>query len=225
MKRAIPARYRRKLIVALFSLALVTVIFFGYSVWNTKDAISRIEAVGGRVTKHETYPPWYPVTRLPVTAGKPLAHKWYDVQFARRPVSDRDILPLADLAGLEVLELHTTQVTGSGLSSLRNHTELRHLFLNNNPIEDDSLAHLENLHNLEWVELQLTKITDDGLRHLLPLKKLRRLELYGTAITDDAVPILGQMTSLQEMRVDGTKITDAGRQELKARLPNCTILP
>jgi len=69
-----------------------------------------------------------------------------------------------------------------------------------------------------------TQISDAGLEHLRELSSLKGLNLSGTQIGDAGLEHLQGLTSLEFLELGFiTNVTDAGREELKAALPECEI--
>jgi hypothetical protein len=97
-----------------------------------------------------------------------------------------DNLPpeIADLTGLQSLDLGCTQMTDTGLTHI---------------------AGLTDLHDLH---LKFSRITDTGLSHIAGLTGMKRLSIGRTQITDAGLPFIAGMTGLQHLDLSGTQITD-----------------
>ena len=136
------------------------------------------------------------------------------------------LMPLiADLRGIEILNLYTCQVSDDDLRCLK---ELRTLRVLNLPgsITDDGLAHVANLTRLEALDLNSTKVTDEGLAHLQRLRELRFLDLSGTEITDAGLTHLRGLRQLEALGLGETRVTDEGLAKLKplARLELLSLI-
>ena len=81
--------------------------------------------------------------------------------------------------------LQDTQISDTGLESLKELTSLTYHYLNNTKITDIGLENLKGLTSLTDLSRDNTKITDAGLEHLQGLSNLRRLFLGNTQVTDD----------------------------------------
>jgi beta-lactamase regulating signal transducer with metallopeptidase domain/Leucine-rich repeat (LRR) protein len=149
--------------------------------------------------------------------------------------ADSDLAHLADLVGLERLNLTGGQITDAGLQHLRDLTNLRglmlantqttdaglallarlkglqHLWLVNCPITDTGLVPLQNLTGLQDLALLMnTQITDAGLERIGGLTGLRFLYLVGNQFTDAGFARLKGLTALRELSLPATRVTDAG---------------
>ena len=62
--------------------------------------------------------------------------------------------------------LQDTQISDTGLESLKELTSLTYHYLNNTKITDAGLEHLQGLSNLRRLFLGNTQVTDDDLKHL-----------------------------------------------------------
>ena len=71
---------------------------------------------------------------------------------------------LAQLKGLENLDLHQTAITDSGLKILENHPTLEELDLMDTQISDAGLASLARMPKLRYLDLEGTRITPEGGR-------------------------------------------------------------
>jgi len=90
-------------------------------------------------------------------------------------------------------------------------------------LRDDSLRPLENLHRLEWLELFATPVTDDCMASIAKLTSLKTLDLRGTAITDSSIPTIVSLPNLTRLNIGNTAISTSGVEELRVKLPGCTI--
>ena len=110
----------------------------------------------------------------------------------------KDLLPLADLADLKLLNLSCTQA--SDLWPLASMTRLEGLDLNRMPVSD--LVPLANLHNLRALSLSGTEVAD--LTPLSSLTGLRTLDLSNTRVTD--LSPLSSLIELQKLSLAGTRV-------------------
>ena len=94
-------------------------------------------------------------------------------------------------------------------------SELKWLFLDSSNVTDTGLESLKRLRRLRWLSLEDANITDAGLPHLAELRKLEHLTLSGTKVTDAGLAHLAELKKLEFLKLDGTKITDAGLVNLE----------
>jgi len=134
---------------------------------------------------------------------------------ALRGITDSDVKRLADLTGLEFLDLNNARITDAGLEHIKGLTGLLYLELNCTRITDAGLEQLKGLTKLECLELYETRVTDTGLAHLRGLTRLERLTLSSTKIADAGLEHLQALTRLQQLDLTNTQITDAGLAHLK----------
>jgi hypothetical protein len=109
----------------------------------------------------------------------------------------RDLSPVADLPGLEVLELARSRV--EDLNPLRGLAHLRRLDLSRARVTD--LSPLAGLQELEWLKLNSTPVAD-----LRPLASLERLEYLDVSNTADLSPLAG-LRMLRPLVVRDTPVT------------------
>jgi Leucine-rich repeat (LRR) protein len=112
----------------------------------------------------------------------------------------RDLTPLINLIGLQLLYLSGTNV--SDLSSLNGLAGLKILHLAGTPVSD--LGPLSRLSSLRTLKLEGTQVSD--LSPLSGLANLQELDLVGTKVSDLS-PLIG-LTSLQKIGLRGTRVSD-----------------
>ena len=123
--------------------------------------------------------------------------------------------------GLKKSGFEPLRITDTGLTRLKNLTELRVLNLYGNKITDTGLAHLQPFTKLNDLNLSLLPITDEGLKYLTSLTALEHLELLysegfaGPKLTDGLVDSLVQLSKLTSLNLTGAKLTDAGLVRLR----------
>ena len=143
------------------------------------------------------------------------------VMFMYYPVTDADLIHLAELSGLKRLTLESNRVTGTGFEHLRGMSQLETLEIHGHDITDASLAHLKWLPQLRHFKLRRdfvpncrSKITDAGLAHLKALPQLQSLRIFGMGITDAGLAHLAGLSQLQILDISVTHTTDAGMEHL-----------
>lgn len=119
--------------------------------------------------------------------------------FLNSGITDEGLGQINELRGLKELDLVATGIGDSGLAAVGLIEDLVVLSIGHCPVTDHGLNHLRALRNLCSLDIQSTRVTDSGVRSLLYLASLEILIIYGTGITE------------------------TGCQQLRNRLPNCTI--
>ncbi len=114
--------------------------------------------------------------------------------------TDEDALQIQKLTKLRTLNFHNSQLTDEGLKTLTSLTQLKTLMIGESQVTDKGLETLMSLAELEFLSLEQTQVTDAGLKSLKSLRGLKRLYMQGLTISPEAVA------------------------ELKASLPNCTVI-
>lgn len=137
-----------------------------------------------------------------------------------------NVMPIAQNdAHLDVtLHLASGDVTDDALAQVAKLDGIVWLNLAGTKVTDAGLAQLANLKSLEKLHLERTSIGDEGLTHLAGLEKLAYLNLYGTKVTDAGLKQLHNLKQLRRVYVWQTGVTDAGMAELKAAIPEVTII-
>ena len=118
-------------------------------------AIAAIEKLGGKVEVDQQLP------------DKPVIK----VYLHSTPVTDADLVHIAQLKQVQNIFLAKTQITDAGLEHLRDAHGLKTLGLNATAVTDGGLIHLTGLTRLKTLNLQDTKVTAAGaaaLKRKLP---------------------------------------------------------
>lgn len=102
-------------------------------------------------------------------------------------INDSEMFEIADLPGLQRLDLSHTRISDEGLLRIR------------------SLKTIEEL-NLEYAEL----ITDSGMMSVRDWRNLTRLNIRGTRAGDGTMEILGSLVQLRALDACDTDVTDTG---------------
>jgi len=166
-----------KMLATLIIVHLLCTVSYGQST----EVRSAIEKSGGRV---EAIPGGLEVS----------------FHLGRRNVSDSDLIHVAALEGVVVLNLKKTNISSEGL------------------------AHLSKMYTLRKLHLELTNVDDTGLKHLSGLTKLHYLNLFGTEVSDNGVNELLQLKSLTHLYVWETMISQNGIRKLRNGLPTTKIV-
>jgi len=137
-------------------------------------------------------------------------------------VNDEALRWLSKMTSLETLYLYNTEVTGSGLKSLKG-APLLYLELSHSPVTNKGLAEVGDLTSLEYLGLKSTAVSDSGMRHLSTLRSLRELRLTNTEVTDAGLEELSHIGSLEAILLGGTRVTAEGVARFNAVLPDCRV--
>jgi uncharacterized protein (TIGR02996 family) len=139
-----------------------------------------------------------------------------DLGFSYADIGDRTAERLAELPRLESLSLFETEITQTGLATLRNLPKLKKLRLIC-PGEPDAVAEIcSGLQGLRSLSLQSCSITDRGLNFLTERLRLKELWLESDAITDESVRKLVSMEGLTRLVLHDASVTHATVLELAA---------
>ncbi len=148
------------------------------------------------------------------------------LSLGRTSVTDEGLAGLRGCPELEWLDLSHCDITDRVLTFLSAETPLRQLSLEGTAITDESAKQIGRFGGLTELDLSATQISDIALLDLVELSNLKALWLAGTSVTDKSIPQLSKLQQLDELDVRGTQITAAGRQQLRAALPELkSLLP
>lgn len=75
----------------------------------------------------------------------------------------------------------------------------------------------------ERLTLSRTKVSDAGLLHIQKLVNLRALDLRETLVSDAGLLYLQRLAALEHLNLRGTQVSDVGIDDLRHRLPSCSI--
>ena len=117
------------------------------------------------------------------------------------------------------------EITDLALDSIGRQNQLTTLEIGA-AISDAGLGRLKNLTTLSTLRFAGAKITDAGVRIIAEQwPHLDNLDLAGCPITDAALEHLAAMKQLVSLSLKDCRTTSAGRRALRAKLPECTVLP
>ncbi|KAM9712730.1 uncharacterized protein ACNS7B_023178 [Menidia menidia] len=162
-----------------------------------------------------------------------------------------NVTALAELSGLQTLNLDGTGVTEGSLERLGAHPSLSSLSLGGisgldgdrtlqiisglrlthltlpgrHTVTDGGLAFLSRLSLLTEVDLtDYTQVTDQGVAQLATMSRLKKLSLSNTQVTDSGLAALRGLQQLQELCLDRTAVSSGGAAALITRLPHLQVL-
>ncbi|MHC5009591.1 MAG: leucine-rich repeat domain-containing protein [Planctomycetota bacterium] len=129
-----------------------------------------------------------------------------ELDLSELPVTDEDLVHLAQLASLRRLTLRKTAITDAGLEHLQSIAGLEDLSLRETDITDAGMDHLAKISTLTRLDLNTTPVTDAGLARLADMTQLVFLRLNYTGITEAGLAHLRRMTALERLDLWGTEI-------------------
>ncbi len=101
---------------------------------------------------------------------------------------------------MQIIELKEPQLSGTGLTGLRQCPELRSLDLTNSGLTGGVLENVQHLMNLQSIVLAgCQHVTDRGLVCLKDLPRLTSVDLSGTGVTDSGLQLLSGLRELQRV--------------------------
>ena len=107
-----------------------------------------------------------------------------------KSATDETLEQIANLRGLEVLDLTNSLITDRGLKHLGGLRRLKYLRLDGTNTTDAGLAELRNLTNLETLDIRNTKVTERGLVSIDRMKRLKELLLSAGQVTPEAIRLV-----------------------------------
>jgi len=140
-------------------------------------------------------------------------------------ITDAELPEITTISQDLNLVLSNCPITNDGLSALEGKRNVRCLALNGTAVTDAGIKHLRGM-NLQLLDLSSTRVTDAGLATLgeLDFPRLKELSLERTHITDAGLMHLARFKNIEWLSVIGTKATKDGIRQLKAKLPQATVL-
>ena len=143
-------------------------------------------------------------------------------------VTDTELLDVARLPKLELLDLSHTritdegllhlkpakqirdlnlyyaeQITDQGMAAIRDWKNLKHLNVRGTRVFDGTLAIVSGLTQLEALDIAYTQITDNGLDGLVPLTKLKELSIGRSKLNKNALEVLRLLPTLEYLDLGG----------------------
>jgi len=143
-------------------------------------------------------------------------------------ITDAGVAHLANLAGLEGLNLYGHPITNAGLAHLKSLNSLKELDLRKTKISSGALMQLRQMKSLEYLKLPSSvtdSVTDADMAYLGELDKLKCLHvgIGDGRITDAGLSHVAKLHRLEELSISGKDITDAGMSHI-AKLTNLKFL-
>ena len=117
---------------------------------------------------------------------------------------------LAQLTGLESINLRHTDITDAGMVHFAALKNLKRLDITSVDITEKGLEGLAPLTQLEDLDLSFTRFAEPGLEMITKLTALKRLGLEQTSITDTGMAWVAQLPKLEALNLNYTPVSDAG---------------
>lgn len=131
------------------------------------------------------------------------------------PITNNGLSHIASIRSLRFLELGGTKCDATGLSKLRNLTNLKSLALNNNRFIDDKAAEVvSSMDGLEELNMTRTKVTGKGIAYLDRLEKLSKLSLGNLHLQDKDISSLKNFSNLTALYLGHNRIRSKGMKSL-----------
>jgi len=127
----------------------------------------------------------------------------------RVEIADDQLRHISHLTGLKHIDLHGTNILGTGLKYLKNLKSLESLNLKSTHVGDNELAYLSDLPSLKSLFLWNTPTTDAGMVHVGKIASLKVL-LLSRGVGDEGLSLLKNLTTLRHLSVYDPSITDKG---------------
>ncbi|PQO45290.1 hypothetical protein [Blastopirellula marina] len=122
------------------------------------------------------------------------------------PLTDKTMVRIGKLKGLEVLDFHRTKVTEDGLKHLRSSPSIVKL-IHSLSLTDAGLDHLASIPNVEPTELSCIRVTDRGIEIICDRFKVTQLSLSNPQ-GEQWAEILNNHPTLQRLSVSDGAMTD-----------------
>lgn len=142
-------------------------------------------------------------------------------------ISDKIFTVIPHLRNLEYLDISSChRLSGKGVESLSKLPKLKELRIGGarfNPLETKSLAYLKSIKNLNSLFLSHMAIENENIEQLNSLP-ITELHLYSVPVSNPGLLKLKDQKSINRLTVERSyMVTIDGINELRSKLPNCTI--
>jgi hypothetical protein len=124
------------------------------------------------------------------------------------PITSDGLNYVTSMRSLRILDLGGTKCDTTGISKLRNLSNLKSLSLNNNRFIDDKAAEVvSSMDNLKELNMTRTKVTGKGIAYLDRLEKLSNLSLGNLRLQDKDIGSLKNFSNLTSLYLGHNRIT------------------
>lgn len=215
-------------VFVLIGLFAVLIGGIGFMYWKknhdekvTNDVVSALQARGLDITFSNGNPQ---ETAIPLFQSM-ASTKVIRIGSGKSHVTD-DVLKQLTAVNLDMnLDLDNCPITDVGLANLKGKRNVRWLKLLGTKVTNDGLKYLQGM-DLEILDLSQTQVDDQGLATLaqFDFPHLKDLAVAGTKVTDKGIQPLTRFHELEWLTLSETKVTKKGRQQLKAELPDVSVV-
>jgi internalin A len=129
-------------------------------------------------------------------------------------ITDEGMLFLRPAAGIRDLNLfYAEQITDQGTTAIKDWKNLRRLNLRGTRIFDGTLAIASGLPQLEALDIANTQVTENGLAELVTLTRLKELSLGRSRLGSRTLETLRLLPTLEYLDLGGPRPGSGGRME------------
>ncbi len=198
----------------VLAVALVATFVLGCSQNESRIADAKTNATSAQDSAATTSSPNNSIGNHPTTNGLIEECKQAgDSKLILPKASSRDLLRIASLDGLEVLEISQADFESEDLETLSNLTRLKRLRLEDLAATDETVEVLSEFVELEILNLPASRIGDAGFQSLISkLPQLTLLRIGGTQLSDRGISSIRSLPNLRFLHLVHVPITDAGLQ-------------
>lgn len=111
------------------------------------------------------------------------------------PIADDDLIQIAELLKLEILNLPQGTFSDAGIEALASHS------------------------NLQLLRFHSPNVTDASLRSISKMPSLRFLHILNSPVTDEGLETVSEMDQLESFYLDGSHCTEEGLSKLLKEMP------
>jgi len=137
--------------------------------------------------------------------------------------TDDDLRTLASGKSIRHLNVSGSRLKDFQLRQIARLNTLRFLDIGNTMVTDEGLEPLSRCKDLTSLQLRYVSVGDTGIAYVATLSSLSNLNLEGTDMTDAALESLAALDNLTRLNLKHTALTEEAVDQLRKRLPNCTI--
>jgi Leucine-rich repeat (LRR) protein len=168
-----------------------------------------VEGIGGRVDRDAAGDvtglhlrgTWVTDTELLDVARLP---KLELLDLSHTRITDEGLLHLKPAKQIRDLNLYyAEQITDQGMAAIRDWKNLKHLNVRGTRVFDGTLAIVSGLTQLEALDIAYTQITDNGLDGLVPLTRLKELSIGRSKLNKNALEVLRLLPTLEYLDLGG----------------------
>lgn len=134
----------------------------------------------------------------------------HELECGSSKITDAGMPEIGNLTNLRILSLHSTKITGKGLTVIPKLVHLEELSCNPKVDVRDAAEAIIQLPNLMKLNVDAGKFTDEDIQLLCKLKSLEELHFSGqhSEITDEALRDVAQLRSLRSLSCSTTSVGD-----------------